>query len=114
MPAVSLATLTSIPYVYAGTTPSTADTCQIITLPNRTGVSLTIHNRDKASKTLRISFDATLTQGGAAPATYFTVGEPLVIPINHHASSGFQPSMTLALFSAHASTNYELLFVPTP
>lgn len=114
MPAVSLATLPSIPYVYSGTTPGTADTCQLITLPNRTGIHLTVHNRDKASKTLRISFDATLTQDGAAPATYFTVGEPLSIPINHHSASGFQPSVTLALFSGSASTNYELIFVPMP
>jgi hypothetical protein len=112
VPAVSLATLPSIPYVYSGTTPSSADTCQIITLPNRTGVHLTIHNRDKASKSLRISFDSTLVQDGAAPSMFFTVGEPLSIPINHHATSGFQPSVTLALFSAHASSNYELIFVP--
>lgn len=114
MPAVSLATLPSIPYVYSGTTPSTHDTCQLVTLPLRTGVHLIIHNRDKASKNLRISFDATLTQDGAAPATYLTIEEPLSIPISRHAASGFQPSVALALFSSHASTNYELIFVPMP
>ena len=113
MPAVSLTTLPSIPYVYSGTTSASANTCQIITVPNRTGVRLIIHNRDKASKTLRISFDATLTQDGAAPSMYFTVEDPVEIHMNHSAVSGYQHSVTLALFSGHSSTNYELLFMPS-
>jgi hypothetical protein len=113
MPAVSLASLPSIPYVYSGTTPASANTVQLITLPNRTGVLLVIHNRDKAAKTLRISFDETLTQDGAAPSVFFTVEDPLEIHMNHAATSGFQHSVTLALFSGHSSTNYELIFMPS-
>ena len=113
MPAVSLASLPSIPYVYSATTPAVANTVQLLTLPNRTGVRLIIHNRDKATKTLRISFDSSLTQDGASPSMYFTIGEPLEIHLNHAATSGFQHSVTLALFSGHSSTNYELIFMPS-
>lgn len=112
MPAISLTTLPSIPYVYSGTTPATPDTCQLISVPIIAGVQIVLHNRDKASKTLRISFDATLTQGGAAPAMWFTIEEPLLIKSNSSHHSGFQPAATLALFSAHASTSYEILFLP--
>lgn len=108
-----MASLPSIPYVYSGTTPASANTVQLITLPNRTGVLLVIHNRDKASKTLRISFDATLTQDGAAPSVFFTVEDPMQIHMDHATISGFQHSVTLALFSSHASTNYELIFMPS-
>jgi hypothetical protein len=113
MPAVSLATLPTIPYVYSGTTPAATNTCQLVTLPNRTGVRLVIHNRDKASKPLRMSFDSTLTQDGAAPSMWFTVEEPLEVHMNHAATSGYQHSVTIALFSSSASVNYELLFMPS-
>jgi hypothetical protein len=113
MAAVNLATLPAIPYVYSGTTPGVVNTCQLITVPSVPGVSILIHNRDKASKTLRVSFDATLTQDGAAPSMWFTIEEPLEIKADSSAHSGFQPAHTLALFSAHASTNYEIIFVPT-
>jgi hypothetical protein len=53
MPAVSLSSLPAIPYVYSGTTPAAVNTCQLITVPNVPGVSIVIHNRDKASKALR-------------------------------------------------------------
>ena len=112
MPAVSLTTLANIPYVYSGTTPSTPNTCQLVSLPTTSGVTLIVHNRDKASRALRVSFDPTLTQGGASPAMFFSIGDPLIFPANHASASGFQPASTLALFSDSASVNYELLFVP--
>jgi hypothetical protein len=113
MSAVSLASLPTIPYVYSATTAAVVNTVQLVTLPNRTGVRLIIHNRDKASKALRISFDPSLTQDGAAPSMYFTIGEPLEIHLNHAATSGYQHAVTLALFSNSASTNYELMFMPS-
>lgn len=120
MPAVNLSSLPTLPYVYAGTTLAGANTCQLITLPNRAGMSLIIHNRDKASKSLRISFDSALTQGGAAPSVFFTIGEPQKIPLAHtlrpypkpSVDGGFPRAGTLAVFSDSASVNYELLFVP--
>ena len=112
MAAQNLATLPTIPHVHSGTTPSSTNTCQLVTVPASNGITLIIHNRDKASKALHISWDPSLTQGGAAPSTYFTVGEPVSITLDHSAASGFVSSTQLALFSSSASVNYELLFVP--
>jgi hypothetical protein len=113
MPAVSLTTLPTIPYVYSGTTPSTANKCQLVTLPSGvSGVSITIHNNDKATKKLRISFDGTLTQDGNAPSTYFSVHEPQLVALSPTAASGFPAPTHIALFSDSTSVNYELLFCP--
>ena len=113
MPAISLVKLPTLPYVYSTTTPATINTCQLITLPNVTGVNVTIHNRDKASKTLRISYDTTLTQGGAAPAMYYTIDSDISTTLDKAALSGFTGANTLAVFSDSASVNVELLFTST-
>jgi hypothetical protein len=113
MPAISLAKLPTMPYVYSTTTPATINTCQIITLPNCTGVNLTLHNRDKASKSLRCSWDPTLTQGGSAPSMYFTLDNDIQITLDKYALSGFSASNQLAVFSDSASVNLELLFTST-
>jgi hypothetical protein len=113
MPAVTLTTLPGIPYVYSGTTPAAVNTCQLIALPSVPGVGIVIHNRDKASKPLRISFASSLTQDGAAPSLFFTIGDPIQIKADSSAHSGFQGAHTLALFSDSASVNYEILFIPT-
>jgi len=113
MPAVNLALLPGIPYVYSGTTPSTINTCQLVTLPSVSGVTILLHNRDKAAKALRVSFGSTLTQGGAAPSEFFTDNDPIQIKADSSAASGFQLASTLALFSDSASVNYEILFIPT-
>lgn len=112
MPAVTLTTLPTIPYVYSGTTPATPNTVQLISVPIVAGVQILLHNRDKSSKTLRMSFDQTLTQNGAAPSMFFTIEDPVLIKSNSSHHSGFQPAPVLALFSGHASTNYEIAFLP--
>jgi hypothetical protein len=111
MPAVSLVAIGTVPYVYSNGTPASANTCQLVTLPNTRGLKLIIHNRDKASKALRISWDSTLTHGGAAPSTFFTVGEPLEITMDNAGESGLQPATQLALFSDSSSVNFEILVV---
>ena len=111
MPAVDLRTLPTIPYVYSGTTTATINKCQIVQIAT-SGVSLTVHNRDKASKTLRMSFDPALTQDGTAPTVFFTVDSPLVLELGPSAASGFPAVTQLALFSDSASVNYELIFSP--
>jgi len=111
MPAVDLRTLPTIPYVYSGTTTATVNRCQIIQIAT-SGVSLTLHNRDKASKSLRMSFDPALTQDGTAPAVFFSVDSPLVLDLGPSAASGFPAVTQLALFSDSASVNYELIFSP--
>lgn len=110
MPAINLSTLPSLPYVYALTTPATINTCQLITLPNVPGVMLTLHNRDKASKAVRVSFDSALTQGGAAPAMYATIDQPDTYYLDGTGWSGFAPATQLAIFSDSASVNCELIF----
>ena len=110
MPTIDLRTLPSLPYVYSGNTPSSSNTCQIILLPVVRNVQVTIHNRDKASRTLLVSFDGTLTQGSAAPAMGFSIAEPTHIATDAASGSGFQPISQLALWSGSASTTYELLF----
>jgi hypothetical protein len=111
MPAVNLQTLPTIPYVYSGTTTATINKCQLIQLAT-SAVSLTVHNRDKASKSLRISFDPALTQDGTAPSVFFTVDSPLVLDLGPSAASGFPAVTQLVLFSDSASVNYELIFSP--
>jgi hypothetical protein len=111
MPAVNLATLPTIPYVYSGTTTATINKCQIVTLPSGT-VGLTVHNRDKAAKALRISFATDLVQDGNAPAVFFTVNDPLLLDLGPAARVGFPAPTQLAVFSGEASVNYELLFRP--
>lgn len=111
MPAVNLATLPTIPYVYSATTTATVNKCQIITLPSGT-VGLTVHNRDKTTKSLRISFASDLTQDGTSPAVFYTVDVPLVLDLGPAARVGFPAPTQLALFSDSASVNYELLFRP--
>lgn len=111
MPAVNLATLPTIPYVYSATTTSTVNKCQIITLPAGT-LGLTVHNRDKASKALRISFATDLVQDGTSPAVFFTVDDPLVLDLGPASRVGFPAPTQLAVFSDSASVNYELLFRP--
>jgi hypothetical protein len=113
MPAISLTKLPTIPYVYSAITPASINTCQLVNLPNVSGVTLTLHNRDKASKALRISFDPTLTQGGAAPSMYMTIDNDISITLDKSALSGFTASSQLALFSDSASVNFELLFSTT-
>jgi len=111
MPAVNLQTLPTIPYVYSGTTTATVNKCQVIQIAT-SAVSLTVHNRDKAAKALRMSFDPALTQDGNAPSVFFTVDSPLVLDLGPHAASGFPAVTQLALFSDSASVNYELIFSP--
>lgn len=113
MPAVDLALLPTIPYVYSGTTPATINTCQLVTLPSVSGVNIVIHNRDKASKALRVSFSPALTQDGAAPSLFFTITDSIQIKTDTSAASGFQLASTLALFSDSSAVNYEILFIPT-
>ena len=111
MPAVSLTTLPTIPYVYSATTTATINKCQIITLPSGT-VGLTVHNRDKATKALRISFATDLVQDGNAPAVFFTIDDPILLDLGPASRVGFPAPTQLAIFSDSASVNYELLFRP--
>lgn len=110
MPAINLSTIPTLPYVYSTTTLAGINTCQLVTLPTVPGVMLTIHNRDKTSKALRISFDPALTQGGAAPSMFRSIDDPCTLYLDGTAWSGIAGASQLALFSDSASVNFELLF----
>jgi hypothetical protein len=111
MPAIDLRSIPTIPHVHSATTTSTVNKCQIVQIPtNIQGVGLIIHNRDKASKSLRVSFAPDLVQDGSAPTMYFTIGDPLELRLDHSAASGFQPATQIAFFSDSASVNFELTF----
>lgn len=108
--ALDLSGVRQYPYVTSTTTPGTSNTCQVITLPDDVSLQITLNNRDKATKGLAYSFDQTLTDGGPAPATYFSVTDPLHIKCSLNRISGFQHVTKVAIFSvSHTNVNCEIL-----
>lgn len=71
MAALDLSGITQYPYVSSTTTPGTSNLCRIILLPQNVSLQITLNNRDNATKGLAFSFDQTLTDGGAAPASFW-------------------------------------------
>jgi hypothetical protein len=110
MPALDLSTITQFPYASSTTTPGTAGLCRIILLPATGTLKITLHNRDKATKGLAFSFDPTLTDGGAAPATYFSVSDPCSIKCGVNRRTGFAAVTQVAVFSpSHTAVGCEIL-----
>lgn len=110
MPALDLTTVTQFPFVSSTTTPGTANLCRIILLPDAASLKITVHNRDKSSKQLAFSFDQTLTDGGAAPATYFSVDDPCCIKVGPNRRTGFAKITQVAVFSpAHTAVGAEIM-----
>jgi hypothetical protein len=107
---LDLSGITQYPYASSTVTPGTSNLCRIILLPQGVSLQITLHNRDKASKGLAFSFDQTLTDGGAAPATYFSVSDPVIIKCSRNRISGFSGVTQVAVFSpSHTSVNCEIL-----
>jgi hypothetical protein len=110
MAALDLSGITQLPYVSSTTTPGTSNLCRIILLPEGVSLKITLHNRDKASKVLAFSFDPTLTDGGAAPATYFSVHDLTNMKCGRNRVSGFSGVTQVAVFApSHTSVNCEIL-----
>jgi hypothetical protein len=110
MPALDLSGIKQYPYVSSTTTPGTSGLCRIILLPTNVSLQITLHNRDKATKGLAFSYDQTLTDGGAAPATYFSVSDPIHIKCSKNRISGFANVTQVAIFSpSHTAVNCEIL-----
>lgn len=110
MPALDLSGVTQFPYVSSSTTPGTSNLCRIVLLPTGVPLKLTIHNRQKASKDLAMSFDQTRTDGGAAPATYFSIDDPQFIRCGTNRRSGFASVTQVAIFSpSHTAVDFEIL-----
>jgi hypothetical protein len=110
MPALDLSAIKQYPYVSSTTTPGTSGLCRIILLPQGVSLQITLHNRDKATKGLAFSYDQTLTDGGAAPATYFSVSDPIHMKCSRNRISGFSGVTQVAVFSpSHTAVNCEIL-----
>ena len=110
MPALDLSGIRQYPYITSTTTPGTSNTCRVILLPVGVSLQITLHNRDKATKGLAFSYDQTLTDGGTAPATYFSVSDPIHIKCSRNRISGFANVTQVTVFSpAHTNVNCEIL-----
>ena len=123
--AVTLAP-THLPHVQVITT-GTSGTCTQVNLPATTHLALNLHNRDNATKNAMVSFDQTLTDGGAAPATGgwtiheywnyningnggWTIHEYWNYNINGNGANGAASITKLFLFSpSHNSVVIELM-----
>lgn len=110
MAALDLTGVRQYPYVTSTTTPGTSNTCKVILFPQNVSLQVTLHNRDKATKGLAYSFDQTLTDGGAAPSTYFSVSDPVHIKCSQNRISGYASVTQVAIFSvAHTNVNCGIL-----
>lgn len=110
MPALDLSGITQYPYVSSTTTPGTSNLCRIILLPQNVSLQITLNNRDNATKGLAFSFDQTLTDGGAAPASFFSVADSVVMKCSRNRISGFSGVTQVAVFApSHTSVNCEIL-----
>ena len=110
MPALDLTGVKQYPYVSSTTTPGTSGLCRVILLPQGVSLQITLHNRDKATKGLAFSYDQTLTDGGAAPATYFSISDPIHVKCSKNRISGFANVAQVAIFSPlHTAVACEIL-----
>lgn len=111
MAALDLSAPTTLPLVASTLTPGTANLVRLINLPTSGQYRLIVHNRDKASKDLRLSTDQTLTDGGAAPSVnYITVDNQWTFCVGENFKTGRTPITKLALFSTGSTlVNIEII-----
>ena len=107
--AVTLAP-THLPHVQVITT-GTSNIVTQVNLPASRHLQLNLHNRDNATKDAMISFDQTLTDGGAAPATgAWTIDQYLAYNVNGNGANGIASITKFFLFSpSHNAVIIELL-----
>lgn len=88
----------------------TAGVVTQVNLPTTYAVNLNVHNRDKASKTCRLSFDQTLTDGAAAPTEGWTIDNYLCYPLDGNGANGLTPITKLFIYSpADANVTVEFM-----
>jgi hypothetical protein len=107
--AVTLAP-THLPHVQVITT-GTSNIVTQVNLPTLMHLALTLHNRDNATKNAMVSFDQTLTDGGAAPASgAWTIDNYLNYNVNGNGANGAARITKLFLFSpSHNNVVIELM-----
>jgi hypothetical protein len=107
--AVTLAP-THLPHVQVITT-GTSNVCTQVNLPATRHLALNLHNRDNATKEAMVSFDQSLTDGGAAPATGgWTIDQYLAYNTNGNGANGVASVTKFFLFSpSHNNVVIEVL-----
>ena len=107
--AVTLAP-THLPHVQVITTGTSGIVTQV-NLPATRHLQLNLHNRDNATKEAMVSFDQSLTDGGAAPAAgAWTIDAYLAYNVNGNGANGVASITKLFLFSpSHNSVVIEVL-----
>lgn len=107
--AVTLAP-THLPHVQVVTTGSSGIVTQV-NLPTTRHLQLNIHNRDNGTKNAMVSFDQTLTDGGAAPATgAWTIDQYLAYNVNGNGANGMASVTKFFIFSlSHNAVTVEFL-----
>jgi hypothetical protein len=107
--AVTLAP-THLPHVQVLTT-GTANIVTEVILPSTRHLQLNLHNRDNASKQAMVSFDQTLTDGGAAPASgAWTIDQYLAYNVNGNGANGMPSVTKFFVFSpSHNAVVVEML-----
>ena len=101
--AVTLAP-THLPHVQVVTMPTGGIVTQI-NLPAVSHLQLNLHNRDKAAKVAMVSFNQSLTDGGAAPATgAWTIDQYLAYNVDGNGANGM-PSVTKFFLFSPADNN---------
>lgn len=82
-----------------------------VNLPPYRHLALNLHNRDQASKECMVSFDQTLTDGGAAPvAGAWTIDQYLAYNVNGNGANGVASVEKFFLFSlSHNAVTVEVL-----
>ena len=107
--AVTLAP-THLPHVQVVVLPTSGVVTQV-NLPAARHLQIIIHNRDRASKHAMVSFDQTLTDGGAAPAAgAWTIDAYLAYNVNGNGANGMPSVTKFFLFSpSNNNVTVELL-----
>lgn len=107
--AVTLAP-THLPHVQVLTT-GTANVVTQVNIPTTRHLQLNLHNRDQATKDAMVSFDQTLTDGGAAPAAgAWTIDQYLAYNINGNGANGMPSVTKFFVFSpSHNAVTVEIL-----
>jgi len=109
--AVTLAP-THLPHVQVMTTGTSGIVTQV-NLPAIRHLQLNIHNRDKDTKHSMVSFDQTLTDGGAAPATGgWTIDQYLAYNVNGNGANGMASVTKFFVFS-NTANNVTIEFLLT-
>jgi hypothetical protein len=107
--AVTLAP-THLPHVQVMTTGASGVVTQV-NLPAMRHLAMNLHNRDQSSKEAMVSFDQTLTDGGAAPASGgWTIDQYLSYNVNGNGANGMPSVTKFFIFSlSHNAVTVEIL-----